>query len=116
VQKLLDEALSPDVTAEHIQDVTGRARKAKLTSVSLPDGRTLTQALSEAWRAAKAREAATRADTAISEAPDLDAQPPTAPVDDAPAGQGRLPCGCSAAHVAATGDHEEVCSVPAIQF
>lgn len=102
VQEFLDQAGSDSATADLIRgDIMARA--AKLLKTALPDGRTLEQALLDVWRVKSAKESAARADAALS---GLDAAPAAdeaAPVLDAPAGDGKLPCDCPAA-VVLTGD------------
>jgi hypothetical protein len=94
VQDVLAEATDDDVTAAAVRDeIIPRARKAKLLRVQLPDGRTVEQALNDAWLAAAGREDAARADAALAQLTPPLAEVP-ADVLDAPAGEGALPCDC----------------------
>lgn len=97
VQTLLDEATADTTTADAIRnDIVPRAKKAKKLKTTLPDGRTLEQALNEAWLVAAGREAAVHADGALTQ---VDPTVPTPDTPDpevlaAPAGEGEAPCGC----------------------
>jgi hypothetical protein len=113
VQALLDEADTADPDTIRGQ-LTARARKGKLLGVRLPDGRTVQQALNDAWLAATGRDTAVRADAALA---DLDTTPAQLPTEllDAPAGQGTLPCGCpAAALISGRGHDQEVCRGAAV--
>lgn len=107
VLDILAEATDDDVTAAAIRDdIIPRARKAKLLRVQLPDGRTVEQALNDAWLAATGREDAVRADAALAELASNQLAERTPPaVLDAPAGEGTLPCGCPASALITGGDH-----------
>lgn len=111
VQAVLDEAGADEVTADTIRtQIIPRARKGKLLHERLPDGRTVEQALNDAWLVATAREDAVRADAALTQlgAPAADGVPPE--VLDAPAGKGTLPCGCPTDDIIfGKGHNQEVC-------
>lgn len=101
VQEYVDEAATTGTTAADIKnDITARARKAKLLSQHAGGGRTLGEVLTEMYGVARAREA-----------DQLARQPQAEPEGDArPAGTGALECGCDAAELAATGDHQRGCT------
>lgn len=100
VQEYLDEAATEGTTADNIKnDIARRARKAKLLDEPAGDGLTLGQALAQMYGAARAREA-DRVDQVDQVDPDRDVRP---------AGAGDLECGCTAAELAATGEHRPGC-------
>lgn len=108
VQALLADADTADPDAIR-GEITSRARKSKLLGQRLPDGRTVQQALNDAWLAATGRADAVRADAALAQ---LDTTPVELPaaVLDAPAGAGTLPCGCPTdALISGKGHVQEVC-------
>jgi hypothetical protein len=100
VQEYLDEAATTGTTAVDIKtDILARARRAKLLREPAGNGRTLGEALAEMYGAARAREA-----------DQADRSPVPDPTTDLrPAGTGELECGCSAAQLAATGEHAPGC-------
>lgn len=101
VQEYLDEAATEGTTAAQIKDdITRRARKAKLLGEPAGDGITLGEALAQMYGAARAREA-DRVDLADVDQPEADTRP---------AGTGDLECGCAAAEVATTGEHRRGCT------
>jgi hypothetical protein len=101
VQEYVDEAATAGTTAADIKnDITRRARKAKLLGQHAGGGRTLGEVLTEMYGMARSREA-----------DELARQPKAEPEGDArPAGTGALECGCDAAELAATGDHRRGCT------
>lgn len=111
VQDFLDQADSESATSDLIRgDIMARARKAKLLKATLPDGRTLEQALTDVWRAKAAREAAARADAALSGvSEDKPAAGEIPAALTAPAGEGDLPCGCPSAVVLSGDGHLATC-------
>lgn len=110
VQEFLDQADSESATADLIRaDIMARARKAKLLKKTLPDGRTLEQALTDVWRVKTAREAAARADAALSAAGTEPADVELPAVLAATAGDGDLHCGCPSAAVLSGDGHLATC-------
>jgi hypothetical protein len=108
VQTLLADADTADPDTIR-GEITSRARKGKLLGQRLPDGRTMQQALNDAWLAATGRADAVRADGALAQ---LDTTPVELPaaVLDAPAGAGTLPCGCPTDDIIfGKGHNQEVC-------
>lgn len=111
VQDLLDAATAVDVTADTIRhSLIPQAKKTKLLRTELPDGRTLEQALNEAWLVATGQEAARRADAAMATPDTPDTQLAAPEVLDAPAGEGSADCGCpTAALISGQGHVVGVC-------
>jgi hypothetical protein len=100
VQEYLDEAATTGTTAANIKDdITRRARKAKLLGEPAGDGITLGEALGQMYAAARARE--------VDQVDQVDASEPDR--DSRPAGTGELECGCDAEQVAASGEHARGC-------
>jgi hypothetical protein len=113
VQTIIDEATTEGTTADQIKDeITPRARRAKLLEEDAGDGKTLGLVLGELWMAARSREVdeTLAADYPMpGRAAPADAVELDEPVDDRPAGTGSMPCGCTYAAWFATGAHEEGC-------
>lgn len=110
----------PTLTAAEIRALFYKARDAGLLKryAGWVDGEEVTveQVINSAGVAAADREQiaerAAAADEAAAQPAEPDAEP--APdgdrgVDQSPAGEGELPCGCSAQAVLATGEHQDIC-------
>jgi hypothetical protein len=103
--------ITEDTTADAIRALikVAKSRKVDVADEHAGGGQTVEQRLNELWRIAAAREAAARevsADRADEDATTSDVDgPPGAAVLDAPAGDGTLPCGCTAAAVVSAGVH-----------
>ncbi len=123
VVELVQQALSEDATPALIRsDIMARAKKLKLLGEHAGDGLTLQQRLIQIWgmkvRQERDREMTLPADQAMATAGYTPAEPPPdrpgPATDDAwkslPAGEGKLPCKCSA-EALITGKHDlSVCA------